>query len=78
MLHSIDNYIVGYTNSIRNMGEIMSRSIKYYWIFDEAYHQLKIVSTKETRHHMMRENRTFYNSVKDAENDMPEFRHLYV
>ena len=60
------------------MEEIMSSSIKYYWIFDEAYHQLKIVSTKETRHHMMRENRTFYNSIKDAENDMPEFRHLYV
>ena len=78
MLHSIDNYIVGYTNSIRNMEEIMSSSIKYYWIFDESRHQLKIVSTKETRHHMMRENRTFYNSIKDAENDMPEFRHLYV
>lgn len=54
------------------------KSIKYYWQFDESSHQLKVVSTKETRHPIHVENRTFYNSVKEAENDMPEFRHLYV
>ena len=82
MLHGIDNYIVSYTNSIRNMGEYMNseKSIKYYWIFDEASHQLKVVSNKEMETKTVRnaENRKFYNSVKEAENDMPEFRHLYV
>jgi hypothetical protein len=82
VLHGIDNYIVSYTNSIRNMGEYMNseKSIKYYWIFDEASHQLKVVSNKEMETKTVRnaENRKFYNSVKEAENDMPEFRHLYV
>ena len=56
------------------------KSIKYYWIFDEASHQLKVVSNKEMETKTVRnaENRKFYNSVKEAENDMPEFRHLYV
>jgi len=118
VLHGIDNYIVSYTNSIRNMEEYImeeiiellkqvlditrtqnshelslttnliedieivvknsEKSTKYYWVFDEAYHQMKVVSTKETRHPIHVQDRTFYNSVKEAENDMPQFRHLYV
>ena len=45
--------------------------IKYYWKFDEHFHQLKIEITKETRHPSHPENRTFYETIKEALDNQP-------
>ena len=51
------------------------KSIKYYWIFDEASHQLKVVSNKEMETKTVRnaENRKFYNGLSV----LPHSYHIY-